>query len=114
MGLQDQRFAAKEIRAPQTVLRVSEEREPGRATGARLRPVVLGEHAAHDVLVDVDAEDQGNLLGDPPAAEAWVSLFYLDNGAAQLRRGPLRAWLSPAVGRKQLAVLASYECPVEI
>ena len=37
VSVQHRRFAAKEVRAPETVLQVTEESQPRRTTGGRLR-----------------------------------------------------------------------------
>jgi hypothetical protein len=34
---------------------------------------MFGEYSPHSVLIDLDAEDEGNLLSDAPAAEATVA-----------------------------------------
>jgi len=50
------------------------------------RPVVTGEHAPNDVLVDLDAEGPSDLLGDAHAAEARVAPLHLDDGRDEFRR----------------------------
>src|SRR5687767_1007486 len=54
--LDDQRFTTKEIDAPEAVLGMSEEGQPGRTVGAAGRPTVFGEYPSHNVLVDPDTE----------------------------------------------------------
>ena len=98
--------SAKEINTPQTIFGVSEKREPGRALRAGLRPVALGEHTAHDILVDLDAEDKSELLGDPPAAKSRVPVLHLNDGGDQLPSGPFWGRASDAV----LALKASGTC----
>jgi len=49
---QSSRFASKQIKTPQTVLRVTEGREPGRPRRVRFRPVTNGENSPHHILVD--------------------------------------------------------------
>ena len=47
-----------------------EEGQPRGAMGSGVAwPVVLREHAAHDIFVDDGAEDMGDLLGDAYRAE---------------------------------------------
>ena len=48
------------------------------------RPAVLGEHTAHDILVDLDAEYESELLSDPLAAKSRVSVLHLNDGGDQL------------------------------
>ena len=50
------RLAAKEIHAPEAVCRMADERQPGGSRASRRRAIVFGQHAVHDVLVDVDPE----------------------------------------------------------
>jgi hypothetical protein len=113
VGTEDQGLAAEEIDAPQAIFAVSEKREPGRASRAGLRPVALGEHTAHDILVDLDTEYKGELLSDPPAAKSRVPVLHFNDGRDQLWSRPLGAWLSTAPRREQKSVLALHQCPVE-
>ena len=70
VAAQEDRFAAEQIDAPEAVLGLRDECQPGRAIGSGVAwPVVLGEHAANDILVDLDAEGVRDLLGDAHAAE---------------------------------------------
>src|SRR5262245_49504730 len=64
MSPQDRRLAAKQVQTPQTVLRMTEHREPGRPHRVWLRAIPRGENAPHDILVDRDVERQSNLLRD--------------------------------------------------
>jgi hypothetical protein len=101
VGLEDNRLATEEIGTPQTVLRVPEKGQPGRAARARLSVVVFGQHAADDVLIDIETEYKGDLLGDAPATESGIPSFHLNDRGDQLRRRPFRAWFSTALGRGQ-------------
>ncbi len=53
MGFEDQRFTSKKIHTPQTVFAVAQESEPGRTVGSRLRPVVFGEYAPYQILINL-------------------------------------------------------------
>src|SRR6266849_7186078 len=64
MGAEDGRFASKQIDAPQTVLRVPQDREPGRPRRVRFRRVPHSENASHHILVHRNTEGQGDLLRD--------------------------------------------------
>ncbi len=79
VGFQDQGPTAKEVDIPQTVLRVSENSEPGPAICARFWTVVLGQSAADDILVDRYVEGQRDQLRDPAAAEARITPFDHDD-----------------------------------
>src|SRR5262245_56113578 len=50
------RFAAKEIHAPEAVGRMADERQPRGSSAAGPRAIMFGQDAVHDVLVDVDPE----------------------------------------------------------
>src|SRR6516165_4398842 len=64
MCSQAQRFTAKQVGAPQTVLRLTEKGQPIRTARSGLWPVMFSKNPSHDVLVDVHAEGQRNLLGN--------------------------------------------------
>src|SRR6059036_3688024 len=63
--VQCRRLASKQIKTPQTVLRVTKDREPGRPRRVWFRLVPSRENASHHVLVDGDTEGQRDLLRDP-------------------------------------------------
>ncbi len=44
----------------------------------------LAQNPAHHVLVDLQAEDQGDLLGDARATKARIEAFDLENSSYQL------------------------------
>jgi hypothetical protein len=73
------RTATKHVETPQTVLRVTEDGEPGRPGRVLCGPVPSGENAPHDVLVNGNAEGQGDLLRDPWASPDRVPLFHVDD-----------------------------------
>ena len=58
---------------------MAQEREPGRTVRSWLRPVVLGQHAPHHILINLDIEDLGDLVGDAVVTEAGVSAFHFDD-----------------------------------
>jgi hypothetical protein len=65
---QCRRLAAKQVRAPETVLDLTEKSQPGRPAGVRLGSVMSGQNAPNDIFIDGDTERQSNLLGDARAA----------------------------------------------
>ena len=69
---------------------------------------MLGEHAAHDVPVDVDAEGACDDARDPWAAEPRIARRELDDGADEGLARTLRAGLSRMrVRREEAAILAT-------
>ena len=101
---QDGRFASKQIDAPQTVLRVPEDREPRRSRRVWFRPVPDGENASHHILVHGNPESQGDLLRDPRATPGRISSFHVDDSGDDLLTGSLRARLRPHRRREQPAI----------
>ena len=78
MAAQQDRFDTEQIDAPQAVLGVANEGQPGWTVGSGMvRTVVPGEHAAHDIFVDLYAKGVSDLLGDAKAAEHRIAPFHL-------------------------------------
>ena len=72
---------AQEVPAPQTVCRVSDERQPRGPGSARGWTIAFRQHAVHDVLVDVDPERLRDDARNPRAPESRIARFELDDGA---------------------------------
>ena len=87
------RFAAKEVRAPETVLQVSQESQPGWTTRVLSGRVVTGENPSNHVFVDGDVERSSNLLSDARTAPGGIALLHLDNGFNELFVGSF--WAGP-------------------
>jgi hypothetical protein len=60
MGSQRCGFASEQIAAPQTVLQVAKEGEPGRASRIRFRPVMNAQDTTNNIFVD----EKGAQTGD--------------------------------------------------
>src|SRR5687767_10283410 len=103
VGFKDQRFTSKEIDAPEAVLGVSEESQPGRTVGAAGRPTVFRENTSHTILVDLDTKQESDLLSNAAAAEARVPTFHLNDRSDQLWVRTLRAGLPSALRREEPA-----------
>ncbi len=86
-ALEQNRFAAKQIQTPQTVLGRGEGGEPGGALAMRETCPVLLQDAAHDILVQLNAEGIGNLLRDFEVAESEIAACHFDHGRNKLLRG---------------------------
>ena len=100
------RFAAKEVHAPETVLHVTKESQPGRTTGVWLGSVIRGQDAPNDVFIDGDAERPSNLLGNARAAPEGIALLGGDNRLNEFLGRALGTGLGPAFRREEQAVLA--------
>ena len=73
MGLEQNGLAAKEINAPEAVLKVTYKRQPGRTvTGIRPWSVVLFKYASDNIFIDVNSERFVDLLRDPGTAEPCI------------------------------------------
>lgn len=81
MGLQPNGFAAKPVNAPEAILGMANEGEPRWAVVCtRVRMIMRVKDSPHDILINLNAEGIGDLLGDPRTAETWVTSFHLDDG----------------------------------
>ena len=65
--------------------------QPGRAIGSCLGSIVLREHPADDVFIDLDAKGVCNLLSDAGTANAGVAAFDLDDRVDEFLGRPVRA-----------------------
>src|SRR5438128_3399435 len=104
MRSQCERLTAKEIGAPQTILRMPQERKPGR-TRSEFRPKVHSKNPAHHVLVDIDTECECDLLGDSATTPPEIAPFHFNDRVDQIFCRPFRTRPADSSGRKQLAVL---------
>ena len=77
VALQQNRFATKEVDAPQAVLCVPDDGEPGRPITAWYRSVTLEEDAPDDIFIYLDSECSRYFLGNLAAAEAGISPLHL-------------------------------------
>ena len=112
IAAQKDRFAAEHVRTPQAILRVPDEGQPRRPDSSRIaRPVVLRKHAAHDILVDLDAEGMSDLLGDAHTTEPGVAAFHLNDGplfpATELALGTDRKFAPAGLKRVRWRRVAS-------
>ena len=64
----------------------------------RFGPVVGGENAPNNVLIDLDVECQADLLCDSRTAPIGITLFHFDNRFNQFFARSLRARLTPTLG----------------
>jgi len=74
--------------------------------GYRRERIWTGENAPNNVLIDLDAERQGDLLRDARTAPGWISILHLDNGFNQFLPGSLRSRLTSALGLEKQAIFS--------
>jgi len=67
---------------------------------------VNAQDAANNILVDLDAESQRDLLSHAGTAPAGIAPFHGYNGVNEVFLRSLRTRALPALGRKQQAVLS--------
>ena len=79
--------------------------KPRWPSGPGFRPEVCCQNPAHDVLVDVDAEGQRDLLGDALAAPSTITPFHFNDRVDQCFRWSFGTGPADSFGRKQQAVL---------
>ena len=54
-----------------------------------------GEHTAHHILVDLQAEGTGDLLRDARTTEAGIAALHFDDGGDECRRGTVGTGCAP-------------------
>ena len=114
MSPQHYRFAAKEVRTPETVLQVAEDSQPRRPAAVRPGSVMSGQNAPNDVLIHGDAKGPSNLLSDSRAAPGGIPSFGGDNDVNEVLRGTLRTGLGLAFRGEEEVVLALSEDLVKV
>jgi hypothetical protein len=67
---------------------------------------VCGENPADHVFVDVDAECQGDLLGNPLAAPSAIAPFHFKDRVDQFFRRAFGTWPTDSFRGKQESVLS--------
>ena len=86
-------------------------RRPGAAAG--FGGGMCCQDAPDDILIDLDTEGVGDLLGNPRAAETRIAPFQLDNGVDQFLRRSFGTRFGPVAGREKPMILALEQCRVE-
>src|ERR1017187_5667644 len=90
------RFAPEQVYAPEAVLQVAKESQPGWTTRVLSRSVVTGENPSNHVFVDGDVESQGNLLSDARTAPGGIAPLHLDDGVDEFFVGSPGSGLASA------------------
>ena len=114
VALEHDGLAAKQVDAPETVRRVTDERQPGRPGAARGGSIVFRQHASDDVLVDVDAERPRDDACNAWTAEPRISRFELNDRPDERVARPLRSGRPRAMARREQApVLPMHQRPMK-
>jgi len=98
VGPQRGRLAPEQIHTPEAVFHVAQEGQPGGTTGVLSRRAVMGEDPSNHVLVDLDVERQGDLLGDSRTAPVGITLLHLDDRTDEFCTRSFRAGLPTTIG----------------
>src|SRR5215471_2371476 len=83
--LQGDRFTAEQVEAPQTVLHMTDERQPRGTAFWRLGRVMYGENPSNHVLINRCSESQIDLLCDLRTSPRRIPPLHLDDGLDQIR-----------------------------
>jgi hypothetical protein len=69
---------------------------------------------ANNIFVDLDGKSQPDLLGNSGTAPVGITPFHFNDGVDEFFLRSIRARPSPALGRKQIAVLSSPQHVMEM
>ncbi len=72
-----------------------------------------GQHASDHILINLDVEDQGDLVGYALVTEVRVSAFHLEDSRNQFRRRPSGAGFAASLRCEPQAVLSFHQCAME-
>src|SRR5436190_1769570 len=114
MAAQEDRFAAKQIDAPQAVLHMPDKAQPGWTICSCFGAVVFREHPADDIFVDIDAEGMHNLLCDAGTANTGIAAFEFDDCVDEYLRWPFWARAPMTSRREKPPIFAFLERLVEL
>ncbi len=90
-------LTSEEIHAPQTILHLAEECEPGRPITTRFRRGRLNENSANQIFVDRDPKGPRNNQGHSWAAEAGIVALEFHNGTNEFFRRSLGSRLGSSL-----------------
>ena len=93
---------------------MAEERQPRWASRTRFRPVMNAEDTANHIFVDCNAESRRDLLGDAGTAPVEIAPFQFNDCLDEFFLRSFRARRTPALARKQHAVLSFGQHVVEV
>jgi len=80
---QQNRFSPEQVQAPQTVLGMTQEREPRRSVVTAFGAVVCGQNSADHIFVDVDTKGLGQVLRDLRAAKSGIAPLEFTDSSDQ-------------------------------
>jgi hypothetical protein len=100
VALEHNRFTSEQIDAPQAVLHVVDEREPGGVLISGGRSELPSEDAAHDIFVNLDAKRVSNLPGNARTPESRIAALHFENRRDEFLRRPFGPWSLTDSGRE--------------
>jgi hypothetical protein len=113
IALEHNGLTSEQIDAPQAVLHVSDECEPGGSLISGGRSQMPSDDAPHDIPVDLDAERMGNLLDNARTTEARIAVLHFEDRRDEILRGPFRPWSLTGSGREQQSVFSLDQRPMK-
>jgi hypothetical protein len=75
---------------------------------------MIAQDTANNILIDFNAESQGDLLGDSGTTPLGIMPFQINDCVDEFLIRSFRARLTPALGRKQHAVFSLRQHAVEM
>ncbi len=103
MGCESEGFTPEEIHAPQAILCVAKESQPGGAIGL-VRVKVGGEDPSDDIFIEREGKGLGNLLGNLWATKVGITPFHLQHQLNEFGGRAFRARLLAVRGRIQPSI----------
>ena len=109
MALKRHGLTSEEIHAPQTILHLTQEREPGRPITTRFWSGVFNQNSSNHVFIERDPKGPRNDQGHSGAAEAGIAAFEFHNGPNECVRRTFRPWLRSSLRREQHLIFSANE-----
>ncbi len=102
-------LAAEQIDAPQAILHLPQECEPGRPITIGFWSSVFDQNSAYQVFVDCDPKGCRDDQGNPWATETRIASFEFEDGPDECFRRTLGSWFRSARRREQPLIFPANE-----
>ena len=107
--LEEYGFTPKQINAPETVLCMAQEDQPGRPFVTRIRWNMCRQDSPDDILVNIGAERKVDLLCYSWTAEGGIAPLHFDNSGYEFLGGTLWARFAIATGGIKESIFTLFE-----
>lgn len=111
--LQADRFTSEQVDIPQTVLHVTDERQPGWTVVQRRRPEMQSQNPPNHVLINRCSESQIDLLGNLRTSQFGLRCFISTTAWIKSAVGTLWPRFCSLFWRKQQPILALHHRPMK-